>query len=103
MRMLLALGCLAFGANALAAADEPWSKIDKEVEAAIARNELPGAVIAVVHDDKVVFKKAFGQRAKLPSPEPMTIDTIFDLASLTKPIATATSIWTIIEAGKLKI
>src|SRR3954470_18291449 len=74
----------------LCAAD--FSAIASTVEAAIGRQELPGCVIAVLHKGKVVYREAFGQRAVQPMPEPMTVDTIFDLASLTKPMATATSI-----------
>jgi uncharacterized protein YbbC (DUF1343 family)/CubicO group peptidase (beta-lactamase class C family) len=80
-----------------------WSDIDSAVNDGIARGDLPGAVVAVLHNNDVVFRKAFGLRAKLPAAEPMTVDTIFDLASLTKPVATATSIWTLIEAGQLKL
>ncbi len=89
--------------SSLAAAADSWSAVESEVYAAIGRGELPGAVIAVLHKDEVVYRKAFGSRVKVPSSEPMMVDTIFDLASITKPVATATSIWTLIEAGKLKV
>ena len=62
------------------------------VEAAIARHELPGAVVLVGRGDAIVYRRAFGQRAVQPSPELMTEDTIFDLASLTKVVATTTSV-----------
>ena len=88
--------------SSLSAADG-WSAVESEVYAAIGRGELPGAVIAVLYKDEVVYRKAFGSRVKLPAAEPMTVDTIFDLASITKPVATATSIWSLIEAGKLKL
>src|ERR1700742_2166568 len=77
--------------------------IDDAVKAAIARNELPGAVIVVLHRDKVVYRKAFGHRVKSPEHTLMTEDTVFDLASLTKPIATALSIMLLLEDGKLKL
>lgn len=80
-----------------------FSAIDREVAAAIERGELPGAVIGILHDSKVVYLKAHGRRALQPEPEAMTVDTIFDVASLTKPIATASSVWALIEAGKLKL
>jgi uncharacterized protein YbbC (DUF1343 family)/CubicO group peptidase (beta-lactamase class C family) len=72
------------------------------VDAAIARHELPGAVVLVGRGDAVVFTRAFGQRMVTP-PEPMTEDTIFDLASLTKVIATTTSIMQLVEAGRIRL
>src|SRR5450631_1602353 len=79
------------------------ARIDDAVKSAIDKAELPGAVVVVVHDDAVVYRKAYGHRAKKPSEEAMTLDTIFDLASLTKPLATATAIHKLAEAGKLKL
>ncbi len=78
------------------------ARIDDAVKSAIDKAEVPGAVVVVVHDDAVVYRKAAGLRAKKPADEAMTLDTIFDLASLTKPIATATAIHKLAEAGKLK-
>ena len=73
------------------------------VEAAIARHELPGAVVLVGRHDQVVYQRAFGQRAVAPSPEPMTDDTIFDLASLTKVVATTTSVMRLVEEGRIRL
>jgi uncharacterized protein YbbC (DUF1343 family)/CubicO group peptidase (beta-lactamase class C family) len=73
------------------------------VEAAIARHELPGAVVLVGRGDAIVYHHAFGQRAMLPSPEPMTEDTIFDLASLTKVVATTTSVMRLVEEGAIRL
>jgi uncharacterized protein YbbC (DUF1343 family)/CubicO group peptidase (beta-lactamase class C family) len=73
------------------------------VEAAIARHELPGAVILVGRGDAVVYHQAFGQRAVRPSPESMTEDTIFDLASLTKVVATTTSVMKLVEEGRIRL
>lgn len=81
----------------------PGEKIDQAVAEAIARNELPGAVVLVMRHDKVLHRKAYGQRSLEPKIEEMTPDTIFDLASLTKPVATATSIFILLEQGKLKL
>jgi CubicO group peptidase (beta-lactamase class C family) len=85
-----------------ARAAEPFAAVDTAVDAALQRNDCPGAVVLVVHRDKVVFRKAYGKRAVRPAPEAMTADTVFDLASLTKPIATGTSIMRLIEQGKLR-
>ena len=77
-------------------------RIDGAVEAAIQRGNCPGAVVVVVHGDEVVFRKAYGQRCKSPEPAAMTPDTVFDMASITKPVATATSVMVLIEKGKLR-
>jgi uncharacterized protein YbbC (DUF1343 family)/CubicO group peptidase (beta-lactamase class C family) len=55
----------------------------------------------VVRNGKVAFRKAYGLRSRRPDEEPMTADTVFDLASLTKPVATATSVMVLLEQGKL--
>lgn len=79
------------------------NQIDALVEADIAAKKLPGAVVLVGHKGKIVFRKAYGNRSLVPTVEKMTVDTIFDLASLTKPIATATSIMILVEQGKLRL
>jgi uncharacterized protein YbbC (DUF1343 family)/CubicO group peptidase (beta-lactamase class C family) len=82
---------------------ERLDRIDGAVKAAVERGDLPGAVVLVLHRDKVVFRRAYGLRSKKPAEVPMTDDTVFDLASLTKPIATATSVMLLVEQGKLRI
>ncbi len=78
-------------------------QIDALVNADIADKKLPGAVVIVGHKGKIVYRKAFGNRSLVPTVEKMTIDTIFDVASLTKPVATATSIMILVEQGKLRL
>ncbi len=73
------------------------------VNDAIARHELPGAVVLVGRGDEVVYHAAIGRRAVEPAPEAMTEDTIFDLASLTKVVATTTSVMQLVEAGKIQL
>jgi uncharacterized protein YbbC (DUF1343 family)/CubicO group peptidase (beta-lactamase class C family) len=80
-----------------------FSPIAPIVEAAIARRELPGAVVVVGRGDAVVYHRAFGQRAVAPAAEPMTEDTIFDLASLTKVVATTTSVMKLMEQGQVRL
>jgi uncharacterized protein YbbC (DUF1343 family)/CubicO group peptidase (beta-lactamase class C family) len=77
--------------------------IDDAVAAAIKHGDCPGAVVLVLHNDEVVFRKAYGNRSLHPDKVPMTPDTVFDMASLTKPIATATSVFVLVEQGKLRI
>src|SRR5438067_524407 len=66
--------------------------IDEAVTSEIARKKLPGAVVVVGRQGKIVWRHAYGNRALEPKVEAMTADTIFDLASLTKVISTATSV-----------
>src|SRR5256714_1007550 len=77
--------------------------IDAAVMDAIARKELPGAVVLVARRGGVVWRKAYGSRAIVPQREAMTADTIFDLASLTKIVATATSVMILVERGKVRL
>ena len=71
----------------------PWAKdVEHLVSQALAEAKLPGCVVAAGRRSGVVYLKAFGARALLPAREPMTADTIFDLASLTKPLATAAAL-----------
>ena len=77
--------------------------IDEAVTAEIAKKQLPGAVVLVGRQGKIVYRKAFGNRALEPNVEAMTPDTIFDLASLTKVVATATSVMILVERGKIRL
>jgi uncharacterized protein YbbC (DUF1343 family)/CubicO group peptidase (beta-lactamase class C family) len=79
------------------------SYIDGAVADSIAKHELPGAVVLVARRGRVVWRKAYGSRAVLPEREAMTADTIFDLASLTKIVATTTSIMILVERGRLRL
>lgn len=100
-----AVNCLVLSCDVVSAVEIKATKlqeIDTVVEAAIKRGDCPGAVVVVIHDDKILYRKAFGKRAIKPKEIPMTTNTIFDLASLTKPIATGTSILLLIQNGKLK-
>ena len=82
---------------------ERLARIDEAVLASIERKETPGAVVLVGRKGRVVYRKAFGDRAVAPKREPMTTDTIFDLASLTKIVATATSMMILVERGKVSL
>lgn len=70
---------------------------------AVAKDEIPGAVLLVSHDGRIVWRKAYGSRSMLPQREAMTLDTIFDLASLTKVFATSASVMKLVEQGKLRL
>ncbi len=79
------------------------SSMDAAIEASIKGGEMPGAVVVVGHNGRMVFEKAYGSRALLPSREPMTLDTIFDAASLTKVVATTPSVVKLIEQGRVRL
>lgn len=77
--------------------------VDAAVEGAIQRKEVPGAVVLVVHRGAVVHRKAYGSGALLPEPVAMREDAVFDLASLTKPMATATAIALLLDEGRIAL
>src|SRR5579863_8202465 len=79
------------------------SVIDPIVQEAIRDGQIPGAVVLVGHDGQVIYRKAFGERSLEPRREAMTIDTIFDLASLTKVVATTTAVMQLEERGKVRL
>ena len=73
------------------------------INKAIADKEIPGAVLAVVRNGKMVYLKAYGNKEVYPSTVAMDVNTVFDLASLTKPMATALSVMILIERGQLRL
>lgn len=77
--------------------------IDARVKEAIEAHLTPGAVVLIGRGDDVVYEKAFGQRAVEPATEAMTVDTIFDLASLTKVVATTTAVMRLVEQGRIRL
>ena len=89
-----------------------FSGVSSAINAAIAAHKLPGAVVVIGHGGKVVFEQAYGVRKLAGEPgldgkpsaaEPMTTDTIFDMASLTKVLVTATAVMQLYEAGKVDV
>jgi uncharacterized protein YbbC (DUF1343 family)/CubicO group peptidase (beta-lactamase class C family) len=77
--------------------------VDSIIQQAIADGNIPGAVLLVGHNGAVIYRKAYGERALEPKREPMALDTIFDMASLTKVIATTTAVMQLIEQGKVRL
>ena len=82
---------------------ERLALMDRVIAESISKRELPGAVVLVSRKGRIVWEKAYGARAVEPAYERMTTDTIFDLASLTKIIATATSIMILVERGQVRL
>ena len=77
--------------------------VDEQINQAVKDGLIPGAVLLIGHDGQVVYRKAYGERALIPSREPMTEDTIFDAASLTKVVATTSSVMKLFEQGKIRL
>lgn len=86
-----------------AAADNRFVAVDAILKAAIAEKAPPGAVVVVGHNGKIVYRRAFGYRSLEPTLAPMTLDTVFDVASLTKCLATATSLTRMLELGQIRL
>jgi uncharacterized protein YbbC (DUF1343 family)/CubicO group peptidase (beta-lactamase class C family) len=83
--------------------DSRLAVLDPIVNEAIAQRQIPGAVVIIGHDGQVVYRKAYGSRALEPRREPMTVDTVFDCASLTKVIVTTTAIMQLWEQGRFRM
>ena len=77
--------------------------IEPLVDEAIAAGQIPGAVVIAGRGDQVLYRFAFGHREVQPSPEAMTIDTIFEVASLTKVVATTTAVMALVEDGRIRL
>jgi uncharacterized protein YbbC (DUF1343 family)/CubicO group peptidase (beta-lactamase class C family) len=100
MRILLGLVCVAsLHAQTFSGA----AAVDQQMERAVQDGLIPGAVVVIGHNAQIVYQKAYGSRALIPRREPMTLDTIFDAASLTKVIATTPSIMRLFEQGQIRL
>ena len=96
--------CAAFAATALSAQTFPGAAaLDQVINQAIEQGRMPGAVVVVGHDGEVVYRKAYGKRALVPEPEAMTLDTVFDCASLTKVVATTSSLMKLFQEGRFRL
>ena len=76
---------------------------DEAILRAIDDGDIPGAVLTVVRHGKIAYQKAYGNRRLVPEREPMTVNTVFDLASCTKPVATAMSAMVLLERGGIRL
>lgn len=78
-------------------------RIDSVINTAIEGGVIPGAVVGIVKDGAIVFEKAYGYKAVLPALDTMTVDTMFDLASLTKCLGTTIGIMQLVEKGQVRL
>jgi uncharacterized protein YbbC (DUF1343 family)/CubicO group peptidase (beta-lactamase class C family) len=101
------LGAVILAATAALAAPDLSEKrlqgIAPLVEAAVQARKIPGAVVLIGHEGQVVYRKAFGERSLVPERQAMTADTIFDMASITKVMATTTAVMQLVEQGKIEL
>ncbi len=79
------------------------SQVDRIIEESIKTGEIPGAVLAVVRDGKMAYLKAYGNKSVYPSQEKMTVNTVFDLASVSKPVGTAIAFMQLVEQGRVRL
>ncbi|GLQ93528.1 hypothetical protein GCM10007901_24790 [Dyella acidisoli] len=106
LKCWIALAGLIMAAQSVGAAELDVSaqqQLQQIVDGQIAAGRIPGAVIVMGDAEHVFYREAFGQRATVPQAEAMTLDTEFDLASLTKVIATTTAILQLAEAGRIDL
>jgi uncharacterized protein YbbC (DUF1343 family)/CubicO group peptidase (beta-lactamase class C family) len=102
----LAFACLLASVAAFArqSHEQPqFQQVDALIDEAVRTGLIPGAVLVIGHDGQAIYRKAYGSRAIVPHREPMTLDTIFDAASLTKVTATTPCLMKLFEQGKLRI
>lgn len=78
-------------------------RMDELLSAAVEEKNIPGAVVLVGRKGRIVYRKAFGESQRVPESRPMHVSTLFDLASITKPVVTATSIMILVEKGEIHL
>ena len=77
--------------------------IDSAVNASIAAGDIPGAVVGVVRNGNLVYEKAFGYKSVYPEKDTMTVETMFDMASVSKCVGTTLSFMQLVEQGKVRL
>jgi CubicO group peptidase (beta-lactamase class C family) len=101
LRTILPLLVVAIASAAPTLPKQGASAISAVLESATARGDVPGVAVAVVNKDGLLYNEGFGKSRTLTS-TPMTKDTIFNMASMTKPV-TSVAIMTLVDEGKLKL
>ena len=100
--LLLVAGCATHRPAETVFRPEKLAAMDVAINTAIADQKCPGGVLWLEHDG-VAYHKAYGSRALVPMREPMTEDTIFDAASLTKVVATTPAVMRLVERGQITL
>jgi uncharacterized protein YbbC (DUF1343 family) len=84
--------------------DDPrFARVAQVAKQEIGARHTPGVVVLVGHQDRIVYRQAFGHRSLEPQVQPMTVDTVFDIASLTKVVATTTAVMQLVDKGRLRL
>ena len=99
----LALVMVLLGAFVASAQALDFGAVDDVAREAIQSGEIPGIVVLVGRHDEVLLRRAWGSRRLVPDAQPMTLDTIFDIASLTKPFGTSLAVMSLVERGAVKL
>lgn len=97
----IAQGLIQLAPAATGLNESKLTNADNAIQLSIYRKEIPGAVLGVVSKGEMVYLKAYGNKQTYPDVQPMSVNTVFDLASCTKPLATATSVMILIEKGMI--
>ncbi|WP_336947279.1 serine hydrolase domain-containing protein [Asaia sp. HN010] len=84
-------------------ATSPFLSVDRLIAQALRDGKMPGAILVIGHRNIVVHRSVTGYRALAPEKEKLTLDTVFDMASLTKPLITALCVMQLVEEGKLSL
>lgn len=89
--------------EAVGLSEDQLQRLDAVMAEALQKRDFPGAVIVVGRNGKVIFRKAYGRSQWVPNERGMEVDMLFDLASITKPVATTTALMLLLERGKLRL
>jgi uncharacterized protein YbbC (DUF1343 family)/CubicO group peptidase (beta-lactamase class C family) len=101
--VLLALAFVVLGARHVSAQAPDFAAVDDAARDAVKSGEVPGVVVLVGRGDDVLLLRAYGWRRLVPTPAPMTLNTVFDIASLTKPFGTTLAVMSLVERGAVKL
>jgi uncharacterized protein YbbC (DUF1343 family)/CubicO group peptidase (beta-lactamase class C family) len=100
---LLILAVAVLGASHVSAQAPDFAAVDEAARDAVQSGEIPGIVVLVGRGNDVLLLRAYGWRRLIPTPAPMTLNTIFDIASLTKPFGTTLAVMALVERGAVKL
>jgi uncharacterized protein YbbC (DUF1343 family) len=101
--VLLALAVVVLGARHVSAQAPDFAAVDDAARDAVQSGEVPGVVVLVGRGDDILLLRAYGWRRLIPTPAPMTLNTVFDIASLTKPFGTTLAVMSLVERGAVKL
>ena len=99
----LVLAVVLLGASAVSAQAPDFGAVDDVAREAIQSGEIPGIVVLAGRGDEILLQRAWGFRRVFPDSQPMAVDTIFDIASLTKPLGTSLAVMSLVERGAIKL